>query len=73
MRGEPFSFDGDFGGPSDGGHFAEDPYYYGDVGHGVKRPFSIIVRFIGVLLKLCLSQLLFSYFYLLMRCGAGSG
>ncbi|CAA6673406.1 unnamed protein product [Spirodela intermedia] len=40
--GFPFSFDGDFGGPSDGGHYAEDPYYYGDVGHGVKRPFSMI-------------------------------
>ncbi|XP_078445763.1 uncharacterized protein LOC144714847 [Wolffia australiana] len=41
-RGRHFQLEGDFGGPSAGGQFVEDPYYYGDAGHGIKRPFSVI-------------------------------
>uniref|UniRef100_A0A1D1XCN7 Heterogeneous nuclear ribonucleoprotein Q n=1 Tax=Anthurium amnicola TaxID=1678845 RepID=A0A1D1XCN7_9ARAE len=41
-RRESFGFESDFGSPFDGGHFAEDPYYYGDIGYGVKRSFSMM-------------------------------
>uniref|UniRef100_A0A1D1Z207 Heterogeneous nuclear ribonucleoprotein Q n=2 Tax=Anthurium amnicola TaxID=1678845 RepID=A0A1D1Z207_9ARAE len=41
-RREAFAFDGDFGGPFDSGHIADDPYYYSDIGHGIKRPFSMM-------------------------------
>nr|XP_029123034.1 heterogeneous nuclear ribonucleoprotein Q [Elaeis guineensis] len=32
----------EFGRPFGARHFGEDPYFYGDVGHGIKRPFSMM-------------------------------
>ncbi|KAJ6839908.1 heterogeneous nuclear ribonucleoprotein Q-like [Iris pallida] len=43
-RRQPFPPEGDFGGPFGAGHLDEDPYFYGDGGHGIKRPFSMMER-----------------------------
>lgn len=41
-RRQPFPPEGDFGGPFGAGHLDEDPYFYGDGGRGMKRPFSMM-------------------------------
>lgn len=34
---------GEFDRPFSARHFNEDPYYFADGGHGIKRPFSMMV------------------------------
>ncbi|PKA48096.1 Polyadenylate-binding protein 5 [Apostasia shenzhenica] len=41
-RRPPFPPEGDFGQPFGAPHFGEDSYFYGDGGHGLKRPFSMM-------------------------------
>ena len=42
-RRQPFPPEEDFGGPFGPRHISEDPYFYGDGGQGIKRPFSMMV------------------------------
>ncbi|ONK72154.1 uncharacterized protein A4U43_C04F16350 [Asparagus officinalis] len=39
---QPFPPEQDFGGPFGPRHIAEDPYFYGGGGQGIKRPFSMM-------------------------------
>ncbi|KAG0459078.1 hypothetical protein HPP92_022206 [Vanilla planifolia] len=41
-RRPPFPQEGNFGGRFGTPNFGEDPYFYGDGGHGLKRPYSMI-------------------------------
>lgn len=41
-RRPPYLPEEEFGGPFGARHLGEDPYFYGDVGHGIKRPFSMM-------------------------------
>ncbi|KAF8410485.1 hypothetical protein HHK36_003014 [Tetracentron sinense] len=47
-RRQPFSAEEDFSRPFVGRHF-DDPYLYSDIGHGTKRPFSMMDRDSGYL------------------------
>ncbi|XP_072987159.1 uncharacterized protein [Typha latifolia] len=48
-RRPPFPPEGDFGSPFGATHLGEDPYFYGNVGHGNKRPFSMMEHDSGYL------------------------
>lgn len=41
----------EFGRPFSGRYVGEDPYLYGDAGHGMKRPFSMMVSFLFLVLQ----------------------
>ncbi|XP_008802868.2 nucleolin-like [Phoenix dactylifera] len=41
-RRPPYLPEEEFGGPFGARHLGEDPYFYGDVGHGIKRSFSMM-------------------------------
>ncbi|KAG1355229.1 nucleolin [Cocos nucifera] len=41
-RRPPYLPEEEFGAPFGARHLGEDPYFYGNVGHGIKRPFSMM-------------------------------
>lgn len=53
-RRPPFQPEEEFGRPFGGRYVGEEPYFYGDAGRGIKRPFSMMVNFC-IYFLLCLS------------------